>query len=87
MTDFKNASTGMFEGARTRFPRLLPILKPDYVADCIVEAVESDKARLILPRLVMIVHPLRLLPVSWFDALMSLFGVARSLDGFVGRKK
>lgn len=79
-------STGMFEGARTRFPLLLPILKPDYVAARIVAAIEQDKARLILPWFVRTVYPLRLLPVAWFDALMNYFGITKSMDDFVGRK-
>jgi all-trans-retinol dehydrogenase (NAD+) len=78
-------STGMFEGARTRFPSLLPILKPERVADRIVAAIEKGKARLILPWFVRMAFPLRLLPVAWFDALMSYFGVSRSMDEFVGR--
>ncbi len=32
--------TGMFEGAKTRFPWLLPILEPEYVANRIVKACE-----------------------------------------------
>jgi all-trans-retinol dehydrogenase (NAD+) len=78
-------STGMFEGVRTRFPLLLPILKPERVADRIVAAIEKGKARLILPWFVRMAFPLRLLPVAWFDALMSYFGVSRSMDEFVGR--
>ena len=79
-------STGMFDGARTRFPLLLPIMKPEVVAGRIVRAIERDKARLILPWFVRNVFPLRLLPVAWFDALMSYFGVTKSMDEFVGRK-
>jgi all-trans-retinol dehydrogenase (NAD+) len=80
-------STGMFDGARTRFPRLLPILKPDYVAVRVVEAIEREQARLILPWFVRMVYPLRLLPVAWFDALMNFFGITKSMDDFVGRKE
>src|SRR5207247_8346795 len=32
-------STGMFEGVKTRFPLLLPILEPQKVADRIVDAI------------------------------------------------
>lgn len=78
-------STGMFEGARTRFPRLLPILKPEVVAGRIVKAIERNEARLILPWLVRVAWLARLLPVVWFDALMSFFGVSGSMDKFVGR--
>ena len=76
--------TGMFAGARTRFPWLLPILQPEYVADRIVAAIENDRARLVMPRFVLTTYLLRLLPVSWFDALLDFFGVTRSMDEFTG---
>jgi len=78
-------ATGMFEGVRTRFPALLPILEPGYVADRIVAAIEGDRARLVLPRFVMTTYLLRVLPVAWFDALLDFFGVTHSMDDFTGR--
>jgi all-trans-retinol dehydrogenase (NAD+) len=77
--------TGMFAGARTRFPWLLPILEPDYVAERVVDAVGRNRRRLILPRFAVAVLPLRLLPPALFDALMRFFGVAASMDEFAGR--
>jgi all-trans-retinol dehydrogenase (NAD+) len=79
-------STGMFAGVRTRFPRLLPILQPGYVADHIVDAVRRDRRRLVLPRFVHAVFLARVLPVPAFDALMRFFGIARSMDEFTGRR-
>ena len=80
-------STGMFEGVRTRFPLLLPIMRPEAVAARIVCAIERDEARLILPWFVRCAFPLRLLPVAWFDALMGFFGVTKSMDAFTGRRR
>jgi all-trans-retinol dehydrogenase (NAD+) len=77
--------TGMFEGVRTRFPRLLPILRQDEVADRIVSAIERDRRRLIMPPLVRFVPALRVLPPRLFDRIMDLFGVNRTMDTFVGR--
>ena len=77
--------TGMFEGVRTRFPWLLPILDPEYVVRRIVRAIEKDRRRLIMPRFVYTGWPTRLLPVAWFDALMAFFGVSHSMDEFRGR--
>ncbi|HLS54926.1 MAG TPA: SDR family oxidoreductase [Zeimonas sp.] len=77
-------ATGMFDGVRTRFPMLLPILEPGYVADRIVAAIEADHARLVLPRFVMTTYLLRLLPVAWFDRLLDFFGVTHSMDDFTG---
>lgn len=79
--------TGMFAGVRTRFPLLLPILEPAYVAERIVEAIAADRQRVILPWFVRMAYPLRLLPVPWFDALMRFFGVTRSMDEFTGRPR
>ncbi|MBV6409525.1 MAG: SDR family oxidoreductase [Burkholderiales bacterium] len=80
-------STGMFEGVRTRFPLLLPIMKPEAVAARIVRAIERDESRVILPWFVRCAFPLRLLPTSWFDAIMDFFGITKSMDAFTGRKK
>lgn len=77
--------TGMFRGVRTRFPLLLPILKPDYVAVRILRAIEANRRRLVLPRFVMAVLLARILPLTLFDAVMRFFGVDRSMDGFSGR--
>jgi len=77
--------TGMFRGVRTRFPLLLPILKPDYVAVRILRAIEANRRRLVLPRFVMAVLLARILPLTLFDAVMRFFGVDRSMDEFSGR--
>jgi len=78
--------TGMFRGVRTRFPLLLPILKPDYVAARILDAIRADRRRLVLPRFVMAVLVARILPPTLFDAVMRFFGVDRSMDEFSGRE-
>lgn len=79
--------TGMFAGVKTRFSWLLPILKPDYAADRIVKAIKDNRRRLIMPRFIGVTPPLRILPASWFDALVGFFGVSRSMDEFVGKEK
>ncbi len=77
--------TGMFSGVKTRFSWLLPILSQDYVVNRTVKAIESNKRRLIMPRMVYSVFLMRLLPVSLMDALMRFFGVSQSMDEFKGR--
>lgn len=79
-------ATGMFEGVRTRFPLLLPIMRPEAVAERIVRAIERDESRVILPWFVRWAFPLRMLPTAWFDALMGFFGITKSMDEFTGRK-
>ncbi len=76
--------TGMFDGAKTRFSWLLPILQPEAVARRIVSAIQKDRRRLVMPWFIHASFPSRLLPVNWFDALMAFFGVSHSMDDFRG---
>jgi all-trans-retinol dehydrogenase (NAD+) len=76
--------TGMFDGVKTRFSWLLPILKPEDVAERILKAIQGDRRRLVMPWFVYTAWPSRLLPVDWFDALMAFFGVSHSMDEFRG---
>jgi all-trans-retinol dehydrogenase (NAD+) len=78
--------TGMFEGVKTRFRWLLPILDPEKVADRVVRAIVRNRRRLVMPWFVYTAWPLRLLPVPVFDYLNDLFGLSRSMDEFRGRK-
>lgn len=75
-------NTGMFDGAKTRFSWLLPILNPELVARRVVKAISKNRRRLVMPWFVYTVWPSRLLPVRWFDALMAFFGVSRSMEEF-----
>ncbi|MDH5620794.1 MAG: SDR family oxidoreductase [Gammaproteobacteria bacterium] len=76
--------TGMFDGAKTRFSWLLPILESEAVARRVVKAIQGDRRRVVMPWFVYTCWPSRLLPVDWFDALMSFFGVSRSMEEFRG---
>jgi len=78
-------NTGMFDGVKTRFSWLLPIMKPDAVVNRILRAIRKDRRRLIMPWFIYTSWPIRLLPVSWFDALMAFFGVSHSMDDFRGK--
>lgn len=77
--------TGMFVGVKTRFSRLLPIMKPEYVVNRIINAVRRNRQRLVLPWFVLASYPCRILPTFMFDALIDLFGINRSMDEFTGR--
>ena len=77
--------TGMFDGVRTRFPRLLPILKEELVAAKVLDGIESGRRKLVLPPLVNLVPAARLLPVGAFDRLMDVLGINRTMDRFTGR--
>lgn len=77
--------TGMFDGVTTKFRHLLPILDQTIVATRILDAVESGREQLILPRLPALLPALRLLPVRAFDRIVDFFGVNNTMDRFTGR--
>ncbi len=77
--------TGMFEGVKTKYPLLLPILKEGYVADRIIGAIERDRARLWMPPIVYTIPLLRVLPVRLMDWVAEFLGVTESMDEFKGR--
>ena len=76
--------TGMFDGVKTRFSWLLPILQPEAVVSRIVRAIKKDRRRLVMPWFIYSSWLSRLMPVAWYDALMDFFGVTRSMDEFHG---
>lgn len=80
-------STGMFAGVQTRFPWLLPILRPDYVARRIVDGIEKGHRRIVMPRFVYVSWLARLLPIAAFDAVMRFFGITTGMDQFTGRQR
>ncbi|XP_052765068.1 epidermal retinol dehydrogenase 2-like isoform X1 [Mya arenaria] len=80
-------NTGMFEGAKTRFPFLLPILEPAYVADKIVEAVLCNQTLLALPRILYVFFAIKgFLPHSVAQVLNDHLGVSHCMDNFKGRQ-
>ncbi len=79
--------TGMFEGVRTRFPLVLPILKGEYAAKRIVKAIARGSRRVVMPPFVYSVYLLRLLPVAVFDGVADFFGISAAMKDFRGRSK
>ena len=78
-------NTGMFRGVQSRFPWLLPILEEDAVAAQIVDAIQRNRRRLMLPWLVHLLPGLRVLPLPLFDWIANFLGVNASMKAFVGR--
>ncbi|MBQ5779891.1 MAG: BspA family leucine-rich repeat surface protein, partial [Aeriscardovia sp.] len=79
--------SGMFKGVKTKIPSLLPILKPESVADKIVEAINKGKERLILPPFAGLAGFIANSPVFLADRIENIFGINSCMDEFVGRKK
>ena len=78
-------NTGMFDGVRSR---IIPILKPEYVAKKVVKAIERNK---IFKGIPFGFHFIRfwqtVLPVKIFDFLFGkVFGIYHAMDEFTGRK-
>ncbi len=78
--------TGMFDGARTVVPWLLPILREAEVATRVLDTIERGKQRLLLPPVLHTLPLLRLLPVGLADAIVDLLGVNHTMDDFTGRQ-
>ncbi|MCB9795407.1 MAG: SDR family oxidoreductase [Alphaproteobacteria bacterium] len=76
--------TGMFEGVKSRYPALFPILDPEEVAQRVVTAIAEDEARVVLPRTVQLASAARVFPVALFDWAAEALGVTRSMDEFQG---
>eukprot|EP00126_Sphaerothecum_destruens_P002269 Sdes_comp15704_c0_seq1m4738 len=80
-------NTGMFDGIKTKFPLLMPVLEPDYVVEKIMEAIQTDQEVLVMPRLNYSVPLARFfLPTKAFDLLGQFLGISESMDEFRGRQ-
>jgi len=78
--------TGMFEGVQTRWPKLLPLLEPEYAASKIVSAVRCDQPMLIMPLVVHLAPLLKgIFPPAITDYCLEWFGVLDAMDEFRGR--
>jgi len=79
-------NTGMFNGVKTKFSFLLPILDEKKVAEKIVKGIEKKKKRIITPPMVYTLFPLRILPVGVFDWVANFMGINDTMKEFIGRK-
>ena len=79
-------NTGMFNGVKSR---IIPILKPEYVAKKVVKAIEKNK---IFKGIPFGFHFIRfwqtVLPIKTFDFFFGkVFGIYHAMDKFTGRKE
>ena len=76
--------TGMFKGVHSR---IIPLLKPEKVADGVIKAIEKNKIFARMPWLVYAMPFFKgVLPQRWFDLVVGrIFGVYKSMDTFTGR--
>ncbi|NXO25935.1 RDHE2 dehydrogenase, partial [Cisticola juncidis] len=81
-------NTGMFDGAKSKWPHVLPNLDPEYVADRIISAVRQNQEMLFIPRIVYVLYFLKsFLPVKASVLLLDYFGHRDCMSAFKGRPK
>lgn len=79
-------NTGMFDGVKSKYPWLVPILEEKWAANRIVNAVLQEEEVVLMPFICNLTVLARaVLPVSWFDKLAFVMGVNSSMDEFKGR--
>ncbi len=78
---------GLFDGAKTKWPSLLPILEEDYVAGRIVTAIKRGDPKVVMPFLVELSMVLKVLPMTWLAWLAEFLGTSDSMNDFKGRKE
>ena len=77
-------NTGMFDGVRSR---IIPILKPEWVAKKILNAIEKNRKISSWPLGYHLIRTLQaLLPLRGLDLLCKVLGIYNALDHFKGRK-
>ncbi|NXR51079.1 RDHE2 dehydrogenase, partial [Hippolais icterina] len=81
-------NTGMFDGVKSKWPHVLPVLDPEYVAERITSAVRQNQEMLFLPRIVYVLYFLKsFLPVKATVLLLDYFGSSDFMTNFKGRPK
>ncbi|NXV28546.1 RDHE2 dehydrogenase, partial [Rissa tridactyla] len=81
-------NTGMFDGCKSKWPRLLPGLEPEFVAEKIMTAIRRDQEILLIPRSLYFLLVLKhVLPVKLTVLFLDYFGNLRIMDSFKGRTK
>ncbi|XP_072460729.1 short-chain dehydrogenase/reductase family 16C member 6-like [Notamacropus eugenii] len=78
--------TGMFNGCTTKFPRILPLLEAEYIAEKTMNAILEEQLYLITPKMVLFALLLKhMISVKMTLALGDFLGVFNSMDTFQGR--
>ncbi|GMR37374.1 hypothetical protein PMAYCL1PPCAC_07569, partial [Pristionchus mayeri] len=78
--------TGMFDGFQNKSAGLISNLDPQYVVDCVMEAVLTNKEELIMPKILYGLSVLNFLPSEAKMILFEYLGQLDGMDHFKGRK-
>ncbi|XP_076828270.1 epidermal retinol dehydrogenase 2 [Brachyhypopomus gauderio] len=80
-------NTGMFDGAYTKWPSLLPILEPEYACRKIIDAVRRDQVYLCIPRFIYVILALKsILPTKLGVLLGTYMGSFDFMAQFKGHQ-
>nr|XP_019566612.1 PREDICTED: short-chain dehydrogenase/reductase family 16C member 6-like [Rhinolophus sinicus] len=80
--------TGMFDGATTKYPFLLPLLEQEYVAQKIVNAILEEQLYLVMPKFMYFAFLLKqMVSPNMMIALAEYLGVDTCMASFKGRQK
>ncbi|EDM11622.1 similar to short chain dehydrogenase reductase 9 (predicted) [Rattus norvegicus] len=78
--------TGMFEGCKTKYPLLLPLLEQEFVAQKIFHAILEDQVYLLIPKFAYFTLFLKqLISPKMMIALGEYLGVDTCMTSFTGR--
>ncbi|NXI13812.1 RDHE2 dehydrogenase, partial [Irena cyanogastra] len=81
-------NTGMFDGLRSKWPRVLPVLDPEYVAERIISAVRQNQEILFMPRIIYVLYYMKsFLPVKASVLISDYIGALHIMNTFKGRPK
>ncbi|KAL5013450.1 hypothetical protein ScPMuIL_007720 [Solemya velum] len=81
-------NTGMFDGVKLKFQKLLPMVEPDYACDRIVDAILRNQQVLMFPRTLYFMLALKgFLPCETQTLLNKACGLMNTMDDFKGRAK
>ncbi|NXX34993.1 RDHE2 dehydrogenase, partial [Nicator chloris] len=81
-------NTGMFDGVKCKWPRVLPLMDPEYVAERIISAVRQNQEVLFIPRILYVLYCLKsFLPAKATAVLSDYFGGLDFMTTFKGRTK
>ncbi|XP_008332998.1 epidermal retinol dehydrogenase 2 [Cynoglossus semilaevis] len=81
-------NTGMFDGCQTKWPTIMPILKPEYAAKKILHAVLTDQTYLLMPKSMYFIVGLKnILPTKMGILLGWYMGAFNFMDKFIGRNQ
>ncbi|XP_033099452.1 epidermal retinol dehydrogenase 2-like [Anneissia japonica] len=81
-------NTGMFDGVKTRFPSLLPIIEPEVAVAKIMSGILTNEKEVYAPGIIRVLVKLRdILPDRAKCRVFQFFGTDTCMDHFVGRTK